>query len=61
METNNLNKSLSTGNAWKDLLLGTAGGIANFGDQKGTYYVKANYKGNGLADTDLGYMVNYNY
>ena len=47
-----------TGNAWKDLLLGTAGGIANLGDQKGTYYVKANYKGNGLADTDLGYMVN---
>ena len=61
METNNLNKSLSTGNAWKDLLLGTAGGIANLGDQKGTYYVKANYKGNGLADTDLGYMVNYDY
>ena len=61
METNNLNKSLSTGSAWKDLLLGTAGGLANLGDQKGTYYVKANYKGNGLADTDLGYMVNYDY
>ena len=61
METNNLNKSLSTGNAWKDLLLGTAGGLANLGDQKGTYYVKSNYKGNGLADTDLGYMVNYDY
>ena len=32
-----------TGNAWKDLLLGTAGGLANLGDQKGTYYVNANY------------------
>ena len=61
METNNLNKSLSTGNVWKDLLLGTAGGLANLGDQKGTYYINANYKGNGLADTDLGYMVNYDY
>ena len=50
-----------TGNAWKDLLLGTAGGLANLGDQKGTYYINANYKGDGLADTDLGYMVNYDY
>ena len=50
-----------TGNVWKDLLLGTAGGLANLGEKKGTYYVNANYKGNGLADTDLGYMVNYDY
>lgn len=61
METNNLNKSLSTGNAWKDLLLGTAGGLASLGDQKGRYYVMANYKGNGLADTGIGYMTNYDY
>ena len=50
-----------TGNVWKDLLLGTASGLANLGDKKGTYYINANYKGNGLADTDLGYMVNYDY
>lgn len=27
----------------------------------GNYYVKANYKGNGLADTGIGYMANQRY
>ena len=61
METNNFNNSLSTGNKWGDLLLGTVTGLASSGDKKGTYYINSNYKGNGLADTDLGYMVNYDY
>ena len=42
METNNFNNSLSTGNKWGDLLLGTVAGLANSGDKKGTYYVKSN-------------------
>lgn len=61
METNNLNNILSTGNKWGDLLLGTATGLASSGDKKGMYYINANYKGNGLADTDLDYIVNYDY
>ena len=56
-----INLSGLSGILWGDLILGTAGGLASLGDEKGTYYVNANYKGNGLADTDLGYMVNYDY
>ena len=53
----NLNKSLSTGSTWKDLMLGGLGGLASQLDRgKGNYYVMANYKGNGLADSGMGYL-----
>ena len=55
----NLSKSLSTGSTWKDLMLG---GLASQLDKgKGNYYVMANYKGNGLADSGMGYLTNYDY
>lgn len=42
--------------------LGAIAGLAQaFSPSRGQYYVKANYKGNGLADTSLGYMTNYDY
>ena len=42
--------------------LGAIAGLAQaFSPGRGQYYVKANYKGNGLADTSLGYMMNYDY
>ena len=62
MAMDNLNKSLSTGSTWKDLMLGGLGGLASQLDKgKGNYYVMANYKGNGLADSGMGYLTNYNY
>lgn len=42
--------------------LGALAGLAQaFAPSRGQYYVKANYKGNGLADTGIDYMVNYDY
>ena len=62
MAMDNLNKSLSTGSTWKDLVLGGLGGLASQLDKgKGNYYVMANYKGNGLADSGMGYLTNYDY
>ena len=62
MAMDNLNKSLSTGSTWKDLVLGGIGGLASQLDKgKGNYYVMANYKGNGLADSGMGYLTNYDY
>ena len=62
MDIDNLNKSLSTGSTWKDLMLGGLGGLASQLDKgKGNYYVMANYKGNGLADSGIGYLTNYDY
>lgn len=62
MAIDNLNKSLSTGSTWKDLMLGGLGGLASQLDKgKGNYYVMANYKGNGLADSGMGYLTNYDY
>lgn len=58
----NLSKSLSTGSTWKDLMLGGIGGLASQLDKgKGNYYVMSNYKGNGLADSGIGYLTNYDY
>ena len=58
----NLSKSLSTGSTWKDLVLGGLGGLASQLDKgKGNYYVMSNYKGNGLADSGMGYLTNYDY
>ena len=62
MAMDNLSKSLSTGSTWKDLMLGGLGGLASQLDRgKGNYYVMANYKGNGLADSGMGYLTNYDY
>ena len=62
MAMDNLSKSLSTGSTWKDLMLGGLGGLASQLDKgKGNYYVMANYKGNGLADSSMGYLTNYDY
>ena len=62
MAIDNLNKSLSTGSTWKDLMLGGIGGLASQLDKgKGNYYVMSNYKGNGLADSGMGYLTNYDY
>ena len=62
MAMDNLSKSLSTGSTWKDLMLGGIGGLASQLDKgKGNYYVMANYKGNGLADSGMGYLTNYDY
>ena len=62
MAMDNLNKSLSTGSTWKDLMLGGLGGLASQLDKgKGNYYVMSNYKGNGLADSGMGYLTNYDY
>lgn len=36
-------------------------GIAALTQSPGTYYVQANWKGNGLANTGLGYTANPNY
>lgn len=30
-------------------------------NKKGQYYTTANWKGNGIANTDIGYLPNYNY
>ena len=51
----------STGSRGKDIGLGIVGGLSSTFNQPGNYYVKANYAGNGLANTDLGYMNNDNY
>ena len=62
MAMDNLSKSLSTGSTWKDLMLGGLGGLASQLDKgKGNYYVMANYKGYGLADSGMGYLTNYDY
>ena len=57
----NLNNILSTGNPIANVLGGALFGAAEAGNKKGKYYVRANYKGNGLADTGIAYMANPNY
>ena len=51
----------STGSYGKDVGIGLLSSLGYALNQPGQYYVKANYKGNGLADTGLGYMANQNY
>ena len=51
----------STGNKLKDTGIGALFGLADALNNKGDYYVRANYKGNGLADTGIGYMSNPDY
>lgn len=57
----NLNNILSTGNGLRDALIGGLTGGADALNPRGKYYVRASYKGNGLADTGLGYMANPDY
>lgn len=49
----------------KNILGALGGGLVGLNYQMdntpGNYYVKANYKGNGLADTGIGYMANQRY
>lgn len=55
-------KSLwSTGNRLKDYGIGAAVGLGNLLNNPGQYYVKANWRGKGLADTGLGYIANQAY
>lgn len=60
--TPDLWKTVSTGNKAKDIGISSLFGItdATQGD-KGRYYIRANYKGNGLADTGIGMLSNPNY
>lgn len=46
---------------WGQYMGGLAVGAGNVANRPGQYYVKANYKGNGLADTGLGYISNPTY
>ena len=58
---NNFSNWLSSGNRWKDALIGGVTGFGQAFQQPGKYYVQANWAGNGLARTGLGYMANPNY
>lgn len=60
-EKYNLNNILSTGNGFVDALMGGLSGGANALNPRGKYYVTANYKGNGLANTGIDYMANPDY
>ena len=51
----------STGSYGKDVGVGLLSSLNYALNQPGKYYVKASYRGNGLADTGLGYMANQNY
>ena len=57
----NLKNILSTGNNFTNAFWGGLSGAADAVNPRGQYYVKANYKGNGLADTGIGYMANPDY
>lgn len=58
---NNSKDLWSTGSKAKDILGGLAIGLGNINNRPGDYYVQANYKGSGLANTGLGYIQNQNY
>ena len=60
-QDNDLWKTVSTGNRLKDLGIGTLFGLADSINNPGEYYVRANYKGDGLADTGIGYISNNKY
>lgn len=54
-------KGFSTNNILGALGGGLIGLNYQMDNTPGNYYVKANYKGNGLADTGIGYMANQRY
>ena len=51
----------STGSYGKDVGVGLLSGLNYAFNKPGEYYVKANWSGNGLANTGLGYMSNPRY
>jgi hypothetical protein len=51
----------STGSYGKDVGVGLLSGLNYAFNRPGEYYVKANWSGNGLANTGLGYMSNPDY
>ena len=57
----NLNNILSTGTGFVDALMGGLSGGASSLNPRCKYYVRANYKGNGRAETGIGYMANPDY
>ena len=61
MVANNFSNWLSTGSKLKDAGLSALVGFGDALQPKGKYYVQANWKGNGLANTGIGYLANPNY
>jgi len=51
----------TTGSYGKDVGVGLMSALQDAFNKPGEYYVKTNWKGNGLADTGIGYMQNPNY
>lgn len=58
MFMNEKQKELSSGNSLIDALIGGGTGFGEAYNKPGFYYVKSNWKGNGLADTGIGYLQN---
>lgn len=61
MGYNNLKQQLSTGNTLQDILLAGGIGFAQNFKPKGWYYTQSNWKGNGLANSGVGYVGNNRY
>ena len=61
MGYNNLKQQLSTGNTLQDILLAGGIGFAQNFNPKGWYYTQSNWKGNGLANSGVGYVGNNRY
>ena len=57
---NNFQKQISSGNSFVDLLLGGGVGLGETLNRPGRYYVRANYQGDGLANTGMEYLANTN-
>ena len=51
----------STGSYGRDVGVGLASALQNAFSQPGKYYTKANWRGNGLANVDIGYLQNDDY
>lgn len=51
----------STGSYGRDIGVGLASALQNAFNQPGRYYTKANWRGNGLANVDIGYLQNDDY
>lgn len=51
----------TTGSYGKDVGVGLMSALQDAFNKPGEYYVKTNWRGNGLADTGIGYMQNPNY
>lgn len=58
---NKLSDWLSTGSNLKDGLIGGVTGLGQSFEEPGQYYVMSNWKGNGLANTGIGYLRNPDY